>query len=154
MLVFTASGCKVDDGDDSVGGSANNETGGSVAASCADRPIVHVSGAIETDTTWSNDSTYVIDDSVSLSNAKLTIEPGTVIKVAILKDGPMAAPFHVTAAGSIEAIGTTSDRIVITSIADDSICGDTDGISSSPKKGDWGAVNVAADVDSSIYRIK
>lgn len=94
-------------------------------------PVVNVSANITTATTWTAEKVYMVTGIISVS-AVLTIEPGTVIK---LNGGSI----DIIGSGKILANGTTSNRIVFTSYADDSFCGDSnsDGTASSPQKGDW-----------------
>lgn len=99
-------------------------------------PIVNVTpgGAgvtISTPTTWTKGKVYVITGNVSVTST-LTIEAGAVIKLS-------GARISVNSAGKILANGTATERIVFTSLFDDSFCGDTnvDGATTTPNKGDW-----------------
>ncbi|WP_394758664.1 hypothetical protein [Flavobacterium sp.] len=95
-------------------------------------PIVNVTAGIAAPTTWTTGNVYVINSSVTVTST-LTIEPGVVIKLGL------AGNIRVNNAGKILANGTATNRIVFTSIADDSVCGDTngDGNATTPQKGDW-----------------
>jgi hypothetical protein len=95
-------------------------------------PIVNVITAITTPTTWTNGNVYVINGTVTVTST-LTIEPGVVIKLGI------AGNIDVISSGKILANGTANSRIVFTSIADDTYCGDTngDGTTTTAQKGDW-----------------
>lgn len=95
-------------------------------------PVVNVAaGTISSPTTWSKGKVYVISGEVAVTST-LTIEAGTVIKLN-------GAKLRVNGSGKILANGTAADRIVFTSIFDDSYCGDTNGDASAttPNKGDW-----------------
>lgn len=66
--------------------------------------------------------------------AKLSFAPGTTLKMF---DGA-----RVAAQGSLEIRGTAQNKIVLTSIHDDSVGGDTNknGSATQPKPGSWGAI--------------
>jgi hypothetical protein len=95
-------------------------------------PIVNVAaGTISTPTTWVKDKVYVVAGNITITST-LTIEAGTVVKIN-------GARISVNASGKILANGTSTERIVFTSIFDDSYCGDTngDGTATTANKGDW-----------------
>ncbi|MFC1775668.1 right-handed parallel beta-helix repeat-containing protein [Patescibacteria group bacterium] len=99
----------------------------------------YVSGTISTDTVWTaSSSPYVVQGIVALDQYRtLTIEPGVVVKF------DTGALLH--AHGTLNAQGTTEDKIYFTSIKDDSIGGDTngDGDASVAAPGDWGFLNIS-----------
>jgi hypothetical protein len=82
----------------------------------------YVNGTMNTNATWTTaGSPYVVTSTFSVgSSATLTIQPGVVIKV----NGTFTQ-FGVV--GSLVAVGTADNRIVFTSLRDDSIAGDTGG---------------------------
>ena len=94
-----------------------------------------VSGQITTNTTWAlTESPYVITGAMTVvSPAVLTIEPGVVVKL----DG--GASLVALEGATILAAGTSGSPIVVTSLKDDSVAGDTneDGDATSPAPGDW-----------------
>jgi hypothetical protein len=80
---------------------------------------------IDTDTTWTADNTYLLEQQsfvVTPEGASdptmLTIEPGTVIK-ATVSTGTSAAALVVTRGAKIHAEGTTTAPIIFTSELDD-----------------------------------
>lgn len=86
---------------------------------------VVVSGDITTNTTWTKNNTYLLTGFVYVtSGAKLTIEPGTVIKGDKASKGSLI----VTRGAQIIADGTPTEPIVFTSNE------------SSPTYGDWGGL--------------
>ncbi len=90
---------------------------------------------IMTDTSWSpTGGVYLIDSSFRVaSGTTLTIEAGTIIK------GRVSAQSVPTIYGSLVAQGTLGSPIIFTSLADDSVGGDTnnDATSTLPGIGGW-----------------
>lgn len=82
----------------------------------------HVSGNITVNTTWTlAGSPYVVDGSVNVRpGVTLTIEPGVIVKF----NGQFGT---LWVNGALSAVGTAGQRIVFTSIQDDSVGGDTGG---------------------------
>ncbi len=70
---------------------------------------IEVSANIETDTTFTNDQTYVLTNHIFVKNATLTIEPGTTIL------GMQGTSLVVTPSGRLIAEGTKEKPIVFTS---------------------------------------
>lgn len=105
-----------------------------VAPGTAGCPVVEVTSGITSPTVWTAGTVYVISSEVTVTSV-LTIEPGTIIKFN-------GGGFRVNTGGTVNAIGTGNERIIFTSIKDDTYCGDTnmDGTATSPAKGDWGYV--------------
>jgi hypothetical protein len=83
-----------------------------------DLPVVDVPESIEGNVTWSNDSVYVVDNNTNIyAGATLTIEAGTIIKI----DGGRLE----IRGGTVDINGTSSEQVIITSIEDDSVGGDS-----------------------------
>jgi M6 family metalloprotease-like protein len=96
-----------------------------------------VSGTITSDTTWTAaEGPYVVNGLTIENGVTLTVEAGTVVKVAY-RSG-------VTVRGALDANGEPGARVVFTSVRDDSAGGDTngDGSATSPAPGDWRTIDV------------
>lgn len=91
---------------------------------------VEITQDITEPTVWKPKNIYIIKNDIKIKDV-LTIEAGTIIK---LKD----ARIEITE-GKILANGLPDKRIVFTSLADDSYCGDNnkDGDETTAQKGDW-----------------
>jgi len=109
-------------------------------------------GRIETDQTWSADEVHAVDDSVTVaSGVRLTIAPGAIVKFA------WGTNIAIEDGATLDAPATAEDPIVLTSIYDDTVGGDTnaDGMQTLPRPGDWngfmvwrgGQLNLNAFVD-------
>ena len=100
---------------------------------------VTIGGYAKVSCTWpESESPYIIRDSVYvMDNAKLTIEPGVIVKFDSYKRIQVGTAS--THRGDIWAEGTAGKRIVFTSNKDDSAGGDTngDGGLTSPAKSNW-----------------
>ncbi|HPM31981.1 MAG TPA: hypothetical protein PLJ60_16725 [Chryseolinea sp.] len=102
-------------------------------------PVVNVNSGnsaltISSPTTWLTGKVYVVSGDVTVTST-LTIEAGAVIKIN-------GSRISVNGSGKILANGTSTNRIVFTSIFDDTYCGDTngDGAATTPSKGDWTSI--------------
>jgi len=92
----------------------------------------NITGNITTDTTWTiASSTYVIQNSIVVNSGKtLTIEPGVVVKFK-------ATSTVLYVDGTLNAVGTATSSIYFTSYKDDSVGGNTDGVTVTPQAGNW-----------------
>lgn len=97
------------------------------------------------DTVWHEGDTHIITgESAGLVinyGAKLTLEPGAIIK--------LDANAVISVAGKLSAIGTAQKPVVITSIKDDQYGGDTngDGSATAPAPGDWSSIMIPVSYD-------
>ena len=88
--------------------------------------VIVVQGDISTDTTWSEDNTYVLSGAVFVRGATLTIEPGTLIVGESATNGTLV----IDRGAKIMANGTAKKPIVFTS---DQPVGERG-------RGDWGGL--------------
>ena len=97
--------------------------------------IVEHCGEISSSQTWfANGVIHVITCDVTIPNGvTLTIEQGTIIKVKSSGD--------LFVDGSFQALGSSDQKIYITSIRDDTVGGDTDQETIPPAAGNWGRVH-------------
>lgn len=84
----------------------------------------HVSGTYNLNVTWTAaNNPYVIDTDLTVaSGATLTIEPGVIVKFG--RSGSLDR-LRVSAGGTLRVNGLHGQRVVFTSIEDDSVGGDT-----------------------------
>jgi len=106
-----------------------------------------VTGDIAVDTVWGpQGSPYLVDGTAVdvLAGVSLTLLPGTVVK--------MGEDASLTVRGQILALGSPAASVVVTSIRDDSVMGDSngDGAATVPARGDWLAINIAGGVDAPV----
>jgi len=104
--------------------------------------VIHKSGHITTNETWTAGNVYVIDGHVTVdSGVTLTIQSGAIVKFAGNK--------LLGVNGVLKIQGTAVAPVYITSLKDDSIGGDTngDGNATAPDRGDWGHI---AFLDTSV----
>jgi hypothetical protein len=98
-----------------------------------------------------NNIAYIVEYLTIGQNAVLTIDPGVVIKL------PAGWYYRsITIDGALVANGTAAERIIFTSLNDDSNGGDTnnDGNASSPAKGDWSAVKFTTTSNDTINALR
>ncbi|WP_117880035.1 hypothetical protein [Aureibaculum luteum] len=98
-------------------------------------------GTISTDKTLTQDKIWEISGRVIVANgAKLTIEPGTIIK-AYAGTGTQASALIIARGAKIDAQGTASAPIIFTSSADNITFGQTTGTNLSENdRGLWGGL--------------
>lgn len=98
---------------------------------------IEVGGTLKSDATWFGRSLIHVTSSLTVqSGVTLTIEPGTIVKIA---NGA-----QISVSGVLNANGTRAQPVVFTSVADDGWGGDTngDGGDSQPNPGDWNRIIV------------
>lgn len=103
--------------------------------------VVWHSGFVTENETWSNQRVHVAESSVLVrSNATITIQAGAIVKFT------RGSGLSLERNCGLEALGTLAQPIVLTSIADDTVGGDSnlDGSSSLPKPGDWPGISAHA----------
>ncbi|MBI3293224.1 MAG: right-handed parallel beta-helix repeat-containing protein [Deltaproteobacteria bacterium] len=98
-----------------------------------------------------SNSPYIVSRAFGLNaGVTLTLHPGVVIKF-------VASTSLNVSSGVLQALGSTADPIVFTSLRDDTHAGDTnqDAASTTPSPGDWGALAIAGNgsvIDNAIIR--
>lgn len=124
------------------------QSGGGEEETC---PTVAVTGAITSDTTWSNDNIYVLNQKVVVDNgATLTIEPGTIIK-GTPGTGSLASALIIARDANIIAAGTPSQPIIFTSTSDNITCGETAGTNLDENdRGLWGGLLILGNAPCSF----
>lgn len=94
-------------------------------------------GSLSSEATWAtNGISYILDDDLTIApGAKLTLLPGVVVKLDTTADINVNGIFNIG--------GTKEKPVVITSLKDDSVVGDTnsDGNKSTPAIDDWDSIN-------------
>ena len=80
---------------------------------------------ITVNTIWTTGSIYVIDGTLNIDNATLTIQPGTTVK---FKDGAQINIGYSETGSALIANGTAASPILFTSYASTPTAGDWDGI--------------------------
>ena len=91
-------------------------------------------GIIATSGTWAAGAVHVIESNVTIPNGvTLTVQPGAIVKFS------NGTGITVQTGGILNALATSGSAIVLTSLADDSVGGDTnmDGKNSLPVPGNW-----------------
>lgn len=96
---------------------AKKDDGSCIYAEEDDQVIV--TGNITSNTTWTSDKVWVLGGRITVTNnATLTIQPGTIIK-GQAGTGPNATALIIARGAKIDAVGTATQPIIFTSVADE-----------------------------------
>ena len=126
----------------------NNDGGGGGGG---DAEIIAVTGFISSDTEWTNDNIYQINQKVVVDDGvTLTIEEGTIIK-ASPGAGSLASALIVARGGTLIANGTADQPIIFTSTEDNITVGQTQGTNLDENdRGLWGGLIVLGNAPCSL----
>lgn len=113
--------------------------------------VVAVTGAISSDTSWTNDKVYELNQKVVVeSGATLTIEAGTIIK-GKPGTGSLASALIVARGAKINAVGTPNSPIIFTSSSDNIVPGKTAGTNlDETNRGLWGGLIILGNAPCSF----
>jgi hypothetical protein len=96
-----------------------NDDGSCIYPAPGDTVNVSVSANITTNTTWETGKVYTLTTRVAVTNgATLTIEPGVIVK-GEAGTGANATALIIARGANINAVGTASQPIIFTSVADE-----------------------------------
>lgn len=123
--------------------------GAMLSAQALQAAEIKVSSDITSNTTWTKNNVYILEDSIFVKNgATLTIEPGTWILGAQKTGANTRGSLVVTRNGRINAVGTKDEPIVFTAKAE------YDGVALDPAAGDgglWGGVIILGNAPVNNY---
>lgn len=117
----------------------------------AEPTSIRVASNITANTTWTTGKTYILGSRVVVtSGAKLTIQPGVVVKGEV-GTGANATALIIARGGQIDAQGTATQPIIFTSVADEIVPGQIASPNLDPTlEGLWGGVIVLGRARSSF----
>jgi len=97
--------------------------------------IQTVSGTLTGNQEWYSDGEYLVNGNIIVpTNVTLTIDPGAIVKFGL------GLNLTVNAGGTLVANGTIPQPIVFTSINDQSVGANTNGVTTTPAAGDWDSI--------------
>ncbi len=113
--------------------------------------VIVVNGIISANQTWTEDNIYELAGRVIVDDgATLTIEPGTVVK-GREGQGINASVLMIARGGKLNAIGTAAKPIIMTSVLDDIMPGETAGTTlDEDDKGKWGGLVILGKAPISV----
>ncbi len=129
--------------------SSNDDNGSTIGPS--EPTVVSVSGSITSNTTWTSNFIYQLNQKVVVQDgATLTIEPGTIIKGSS-GTGSLASALVIARGGKLMAEGTATEPIIFTSAADNIALGQTMGTNLDQNdRGLWGGLIVLGNAPCSF----
>ncbi|MGB0769805.1 MAG: hypothetical protein ACPGPB_03535 [Flavobacteriaceae bacterium] len=129
--------------------SSNDDNGSTIGPS--EPTVVSVSGSITSNTTWTSNVIYQLNQKVVVQDgATLTIEPGTIIKGSS-GTGSLASALVIARGGKLMAQGTATEPIIFTSAADNIALGQTMGTNLDQNdRGLWGGLIVLGNAPCSF----
>ncbi len=129
--------------------SSNDDNGSTIGPS--EPTVVSVSGSITSNTTWTSNVIYQLNQKVVVQDgATLTIEPGTIIKGSS-GTGSLASALVIARGGKLMAQGTATEPIIFTSAADNITLGQTMGTNLDQNdRGLWGGLIVLGNAPCSF----
>lgn len=129
--------------------SSNDDNGSTIGPS--EPTVVSVSGSITSNTTWTSNVIYQLNQKVVVQDgATLTIEPGTIIKGSS-GTGSLASALVIARGGKLMAEGTATEPIIFTSAADNIALGQTMGTNLDQNdRGLWGGLIVLGNAPCSF----
>lgn len=86
-------------------------------------PIIHKSGTLATNETWTSGNVYVVDGTFEIDSGTLTIEAGAIVKLTSTN----SYQGIVVNGGVVDVLGSATDPAIFTSLQDDSVGGDSGG---------------------------
>ena len=113
--------------------------------------VIDVTGAITSNTTWTNDNIYKLNQKVVVdAGTTLTIEAGTIIQ-GTPGTGSLASALIIARGSKINAVGTPSQPIIFTSSIDNIEIGETAGTNLDENdRGLWGGLIVLGNAPCSV----